>query len=291
MKKRIFEIMAVAGALVTMQSIAWEVSRMDPDYRFFVTPWALRGYDSIHGAVYLVTGALLLGSVLLVLSPPSAKARTSILFSVLMGVGMVVVAAVFGKKEASVPFNPAMVWLIAAIIGIIAARAIPARVLKRMKVPLPRAGAFFAATIICGLLITAITGGDTAHMPLWVLMIGIAVLTIASSITVSPIELAAPRMLVLSSVIAWTSIAVTAGALRTTLIRAQEIHAEYKDTQVTWGYFIANIGVALVFLGAVAMWAKRRDKALAAQRARSQREAAMKSAAEIEAAMESTATR
>ena len=50
---------------------------------------------------------------------------------------------------------------------------------------------------------------------------------------------------------------------------------------MTWGWFLANIGVALVFIGAVSLWGRRRDALQAAARIAAQRAAAEESAAEI----------
>ncbi|HEX9856295.1 MAG TPA: hypothetical protein VGC47_13360 [Acidimicrobiia bacterium] len=287
MRKRIFETMAVVGSLVTIQSVAWEVARMEPAYRFLVSPWSIRGYETVHGAVYAVTGALLLGSVLLVMAPRAQKAKTSAIVAGLIAGAAVAAAAVFGREPATIPLNAVTTWLAAAVLASVITRLVPESVIAKIKVPAIRLVMFAVSLVVIGVLAT-VAGGEDIEMPLFLVMLLVMAVAAAWSTGVEPRELAASRMLVIASVLAWLSIAVSAGALRSTLVRAQDVAAEYRDTQVTWGYFLANIGAALVFAGAVAMWAKRRDRVMAAQRARRQREAALKSAAEIEAALESS---
>ncbi|MGI9667532.1 MAG: hypothetical protein ACR2N2_10570, partial [Acidimicrobiia bacterium] len=63
----------------------------------------------------------------------------------------------------------------------------------------------------------------------------------------------------------------------------------YKDTQAAGGWWLAGLGATILFVGAVGLWAKRRDVVAAIARARKQREAAETSAKEIADAAEAYA--
>jgi hypothetical protein len=67
------------------------------------------------------------------------------------------------------------------------------------------------------------------------------------------------------------------------------ISAQYKDTQAALGWWVAGFGAFVLFIGAVGLWAKRRDIVSALARARKQREAAEKSAREIQEASDAYA--
>jgi len=59
------------------------------------------------------------------------------------------------------------------------------------------------------------------------------------------------------------------------------VAGQYKDAQVSYGWFIALAGIVTLFVGAVALWTTRRDIIIARSRARAQRAEAEKSAQEI----------
>ena len=106
-------------------------------------------------------------------------------------------------------------------------------------------------------------------------------------ITSPPAELGVARILIISVAFAWFVEAVSAGAARSTLIRLQlettGSAAQYKDAQITSGMILAFFGFALAFVGAVALWAGRRDQIAAQQRASQQRAAAEDSLSQIAA--------
>lgn len=142
------------------------------------------------------------------------------------------------------------------------------------------------------LFVRAIVGeivGDQRTMPAHVAVLFIMViLGLWVSVLRTP-SMAANRMLMASTLVAGTSIGFSGAAIRSTLIRLQTesapfIPGEYRDTQVTWGYFLANIGIILVLVAAVMLWARRRDIVQSQQRAAKQREAAEASAQELAAA-------
>jgi hypothetical protein len=110
-------------------------------------------------------------------------------------------------------------------------------------------------------------------------------------------------MLIYATILGAAAVGFVGGAMRSTLIQVQTETFEagveagldadllftpgrYQDTQITSGYFLANIGMLLIFIGAVTLWAKRRDHILNVQRADRQRMAAQMSAEEIQAAID-----
>jgi len=155
--------------------------------------------------------------------------------------------------------------------------------------------AFFAIKLLAG--------GDEISLLAWVAILVVAILLVTLSLVTKPRQLASNRMLIYATLLAAVAVGFVGGAMRSTLIRAQTETFEagveagleadllfspgrYQDTQVTSGYFLANIGILMVFIGAVALWAKRRDHILNLQRADRQRQAAQLSAEEIQAAID-----
>jgi len=104
------------------------------------------------------------------------------------------------------------------------------------------------------------------------------------------------RFHMLAAVATWLYITFSAGSLRSALIDKQlatpqipssgepftGIATPYKDVQITSGWLIAVTGAVVIFLGAVGMWATRRDQRKAQLRAADQRAAAEQSARELE---------
>jgi hypothetical protein len=117
-----------------------------------------------------------------------------------------------------------------------------------------------------------------------------AVVLVGIAVTGSPAELAANRMLIFSTVGGGGAIALSAAAARSNLITAQleldGIAGKFQDSQITSGWFVALFGILVAFVGAVSLWARRRDIIINQQRAERQRVAAEASAAEIQAALD-----
>lgn len=148
-----------------------------------------------------------------------------------------------------------------------------------------------------------LVGGEEISLLAWVaILIVVSLLAILALVT-KPHQLASNRMLIYATLLSAAAVGFVGGAMRSTLIRVQTETFEaaveagleadlvfspgrYQDTQVTSGYFLANIGVLMVFIGAVGLWAKRRDHILNVQRADRQRKAAQMSADEIQAAID-----
>ncbi len=145
---------------------------------------------------------------------------------------------------------------------------------------------FAIGTIV---LYATLFGPERDALPVvWVTLA--ALLLVGLAVTGKPAELAANRMLIFSTVIGGWTIALSAAAMRTNLLAAQVeldgVVGQYKDTQITSGYFLALFGMLVAFVGATSLWAKRRDIIINQQRAERQRVAAVASAAEIQAALE-----
>ncbi|MFQ5555633.1 MAG: hypothetical protein ACE5GC_09745 [Acidimicrobiia bacterium] len=314
MKRNLVRGLGVVGALVTIQSVLWEVARMKPDYGFLVTPWSIRGYETVHGAIYAAIGVVMLGAVLLTMWSRSQEPRLGIAIAGYMVVAATVVTAVFASepkidaatglqvvdaqgevvKETTRIDVPSglLVLVLAVFIAMLAYIGLRGYVVSNTPV-LQRRGVLPAATaasfVIAFLVASALIGSEVRLMAWFAVFLVTALLAVMSSLF-RPRELAANRMLIAASVVAGSAIGTSAGAIRGTLLRFQVTEigtaAQYKDSQVTWGYFLASIGMALAFVGAVAIWAQRRDSILNMQRARRQREAAEQSAAEVESALQ-----
>jgi hypothetical protein len=94
------------------------------------------------------------------------------------------------------------------------------------------------------------------------------------------------------TVAAWGVIILSAGTIRQSLISAQTpfvqsngvtgISSQYKDVQTAGGWWLAGLGITVAWVGAIGLWAKRRDIVAARARARKQRAAADTSAQEIQ---------
>ncbi len=279
-----------------IQSIAWEYARMKPDNNYLATPWAYRGYESIHGTVSAVIGGALLLAVIIVASKASQDFRNSIAtVAGMVAAGWLIALAFAGGEDFTLTGDSIVAFLIAAAVGfgvrLGATRLAEWRSLEAISNALSGAtgavitiGAIFAATVLLGIVI-----GDEKSMPAHVgVLLVLVMLGTLMSLMRTP-SMAANRMLMASTVVAGTAIGFSGAAIRSTLIRFQAetepfIPGQYRDTQVTWGYFLANIGIAAVFVGAVMLWARRRDIVQNQMRAAKQREAAEASAKELAAA-------
>jgi vacuolar-type H+-ATPase subunit I/STV1 len=189
-------------------------------------------------------------------------------------------------------------WILAAVGGYVVKSAIKPYVSKlnlgsgssetiKTVVKILASLAIFAVTTI--VLYATLFGPERDALPVvWVTLA--AALFVGLAVTGKPVELAANRMLIFSTVVGGWTIALSAAAMRTNLLEAQVeldgVVGQYKDTQITSGYFLALLGMLTAFVGATSLWAKRRDIIINQQRAERQRAAAIASAAEIQAALE-----
>ena len=278
-------------------SLAWEFARMKPDNKYFIEPWSYRGYESIHGTVYAVIGLALLVTVLLVASKASQSFRNSMaIVAAMVLVGWLIAVAFTSGEDFTLTGDSIVAFLLAAAAGVCLVlggrRVAENRSLDTVSNFLKGAtGAlsFIVATGIMVVILGMVIGDETtvpAHIAVLIVMVILAVLV---SLMKTP-SMAANRMLMAGTIVAGAAIGFSGAAIRSTLTRLQSetepfIPGQYRDTQVTWGYFLANIGILFVFAGAVMLWGRRRDVVQSQQRAAKQREAAEASAKEFAAAM------
>ncbi len=283
-------LVGVFGALFVMQTVLWEYGRMNPSYGFIVEPWSIRGYETVHGWIAFAIGAASLVAVLAVHSPRSADPVRGTL--VALGIAVVAVAIAFAPSGGRVEMTPgfAMVALLALVVAYVAHRAFLAR-FPESRVATTfwmRSLLMIGLIVVGGAMLDTAIGGRRLEVDVWIAIAAVFAMVFAISVAPAPRQLVANRMLMLSALVGGTAIALSAGAVRSTLLRLQmesgDGVATFRDTQVTSGHLMAVIGMVIVFVAAVALWGRRRDSYLNAQRAHRQRAAAEESAAEIRAA-------
>ena len=251
-----------------MASIIWELVRMNPNTPYLVEPWSLRGYETVHGSVTFTIGALIFGAGLLTMWEKSKQPLYSRLIAALMGVGAIGVAAIYGTDDKTMGGGFAA-WIVAIVAGYVIQAAI--------KPLLPKTNSVVRTLISLGVLVIS-------ALVLYAVLLG----TERSALPVVWVSIGA--LVLVGLAVTGAAIALSAAASRSALLDAQleldGVGGQFKDTQVTSGWFLALFGVLLAFVGAVSLWAKRRDIIINQQRAERQRLAAEASAAEIQAALE-----
>jgi len=287
------KIALILGPVIVMASIVWEYARTNPAYGYLVEPWAQRGYEMPEGWIYFAIGA---GLLLLGLAVMPARAVELPYSASVVGITTVVaglLGLVLGPDSISITFNGIIMAVLSLLLWIMVYRTFKSLILPRV----PSLDRFLIRTVISlGTLvgifaIIFLTVGEStvAMNPGVALFAGVGLLALFALAT-APHGLAANRLLIYLSVVGGAIITLSGGALRSSLQEAQVdaigVAAQYKDVQVSYGWFIALFGMAVVFVGAVAVWATRRDIIIARARARAQREAAEKSAQEIREAYE-----
>lgn len=270
-----------------MASIAWELARMNPATAYVVEPWSMRGYESVHGSITFTIGVLLLVAGLATMWERSQLPLYSRLIATAMGLAAIGVAAIYGADEKTMGGGAIGVAL--ALLGGYVIRAAVKPWLPESNATVSAVASLAIFAVGAAVLYIAILGRESDALPVvWVAIA--AVILVGLAVTGTPAELAANRMLILSVVAGGATIGMSAAAARVNLLDKQleldGIVGQYKDSQITSGYFLALFGILLAFVGAVSLWAKRRDIIINQQRAERQRAAAEASAAEIQAALE-----
>jgi uncharacterized membrane protein len=284
--------LGIVGALLTMQTIFWEYARMRPDYGFIVDPWSMRGFETVHGTIAVVIGAIALVAFLAVAWDGSERPRNGALIVLGVAVSGALMTAVLGGGDYTMTPGFPVIALLTLTLTMIAFGAVRSLTRDRafMQNFWRRQAILWGMAVVIAVVIEQTIGGKELSTPQWV-AVGVVMAIVAGlSLAPEPRQLAANRMLMFSSVIAAIALALSAGAVRSTLLRLQVeaggVPALYKDTQVTSGHLMAVFGMVFVFFASVALWARRRDAIMTAQRAQRQRAAAEASAAEIQAALE-----
>jgi len=289
LKQNWSKIAIALGPAIVMVSIAWELARTNPAYNFLVEPWAMKGYEMDQGWIYLAVGFVLLLMGLAVMSkravevPPYSAAIVA--FATVVAT---VLTVVYGPETVSITFSGVIIAILTLILTLVIYRTFKSLVLPRV----PALDRFIIRVVIglgtlvgLFLILSASLGGSTVDTsPGLATFVAVGILGLFALAT-PPHGLAANRMLIYASVLGGAVIGMSGGSLRTTLLDAQVatigISGQYKDVQVGMGWFIALLGIMILFVGSVALWATRRDLIIARSRAREQRAAAEKSAKEI----------
>ena len=299
MKKNWTKIAIALGPAMLISTYVWEFSRTNPDYKFLIEPWAMRGDEMVQGEVYVALGVVLLIAGL----ATSWERATKPLYSVLIVVFIVVAGAAVTSNYSETTFNltisPVLGFLLATIISISIALALRSQLRNRLKI-FSRALPLFAVSFIVVMgLISVTVLNTTVSTEAWIALLVVMLFSAAVALAIKPIDMAANRLLVMAVVTTWGVIVFSAGAIRQTLIDTQlstvqpdgstGIAAQYKDVQAASGWWLAGFALTVMFIGAVGLWAKRRDLVAALARAKKQREAAEISAREIQEAADAYA--
>lgn len=290
MKKNWTKIAVALGPALIIAAVFWEFARMNPDYKFLIEPWAMRGREMVHGDVFLTIGVLLLIAGVATASEKATTPLFSALIVVFIVVASVAVAAFFGNEEIVLTINPVYAGILSLIVASGGALVLRSQ-FRDKSVVFRRALPLFVVMFIVVYLVLSVTLIDsTVTLSTWAAVLIAMGLLGALTLGLRPIDMAANRMLIIGTVAVWATVTASAGAMRSTLLTTQVelngISAQYKDTQAAWGWWIAGFGVTIAFFGAVGLWAKRRDLVAAIARAKKQRAAADKSTREIQEALE-----
>ena len=299
-KKNWTKIALALGPVMLIATLSWEYARTNPEYNFLIQPWAMRGYEMRHGWIIAIMGVLLLVGGLLTSWEGSMHPSVSAAVTVYLVVAATAFTAFFtlGTQRATVSLelSPVVTMAISALLA--ASIALSLRSLLREKSPVFKRSLpiFVVVFALIYFPMNLSIAGSIVSTPTWVWVLAVFAMMAGLSISIKPGDVAANRMLIFTSVAAWAVVVLSAGAIRQTLIDTQALFdqgagvtgvaAQYKDTQAASGWWLAGFSVTLIFIGAVGLWAKRRDIVAALARARRQREAAETSAREIAEALE-----
>ncbi len=287
MKRYRPQMLLLLGAAITMASIVWELARMHPETSYIVEPWSLRGFESIHGSITFTIGALIFITGLLTSLEFALQPMYSRAIAALMALSAIGMTLLYGGDERS--FGGGVIGLAFAVVG----GYIVAKIVRPYIPEVPsmaRAAINLGVIAVASVILNLAFFGTARTADPWVWVSILAILALGLAVTGKHAELSANRMLMFMTVWGGMAIAVSAAASRMNLLAAQleesGVAGQYKDTQVTSGYFIALLGMLIAFVGAVSLWASRRDVIINRLRAERQRAAAEASAAEIQAALE-----
>lgn len=288
MKQNWSKIAIALGPALVMVSIVWEMVRTNPAYNFLVEPWSLKGYELDQGWTYFAVGLVLLLTALAVMPKRAVEVPYSAAIVAFTTVASTVLALVYGPETVSITFSGLVIAILTLILTLMVYRTFKSLVLPRIPALdrfIIRIAIGLGTLVVVFLLLSISVGGSTVETnPGLAAFVAVGLLSLFALAT-PPHGLAANRMLIYGSVLGGAVVATSGGSLRTSLMEAQTaaigVSAQYKDVQVAYGWFIALTGILILFVGAVAIWATRRDLIIARERAREQRLAAEKSAKEI----------
>lgn len=296
MKKNWTKIAAAVGPAIIIASVFWEMARMNPDFRFNVQPWSLRGTELTQGTVFIILGLLLLAVALVTAWEGSLKPAVSAGVVGFVVVAATVVAYVFADKDFAFTFSPVSTGIVSMLLAAGVAMALRSLFGKNgwlFKRALP---IFFVIWAIIGGLMAVTLINTEIEVPTWQTIFVVFLAIAALAVAIRPLDMGANRMLIVSTVAVWVTIIASAGAMRQALVDEQlafvypdgttGVGAQYQNTQAAGGWWLAGLGVTVAFVGAVGLWARRRDLVATIARAKRQRAAAEVSAKEIAEAQE-----
>jgi len=281
-------VMTILGMAIMAQSVLWEYVRVEPTYRFIVEPWSLRGYELTQG---LVIAAAAIGIAIFTLLVVRGVIKETLLSSGLaVGAGVafaVVITIMSNPNDVKMPF-PIHVGL--SVIGAVVVVAllegfIPKEWDRRRR--LTRIGMWLAAAIV--LLFGVVGPILKSEQPFWIFVAVAGIVVGALALFRPPAELAGFRWIINSIVAVWMMSLAMSASLRQALQVEQlaqgngDISGKLLDLQITSGVLLAWLGGLIGFIGAVGLWANRRDQIIAHDRARQQQEAARESEEQLTA--------
>lgn len=268
----------VLGLVVMGQSAAWEYVRVRPDYRFIISPWTLRGYETTQGILIAVSSALALALALMLVYGIIKETRLNsyliALAVVVYAVGAAILTDARDTQIATVGLA-IVAMLIASIVGNLVDGLIPKDLTFRRWLKL---GIWLAAWVGSLFVIMGVFGEPR---PAWLVLLFFFGVVEGLLLIREPRGLSPWRSVIFSVTAIWVVSITMSSALRITL-RAQQlaengVSADIGDLGVTSGIILAWVGGLLAFVGAVGLWAKRRDDIAAHDRAYRQQQAARES--------------
>ncbi len=276
--------LTVIGLAIMAQSTAWEYVRVKPTFRFLIEPWSFRGYEVTQGLVIAAAAAVITVLAILLAYGILKETLTHSIIGVAVLVGFgILVAIITDVDDVQIPF---IVRILLAVVGAVVVRSllenfIPESWNKRKRAT--RIGIWLAGFLVSLFAITGpLLSGDK---PVWVFLAVAGLILGALAVFRPPRALAGWRLVINGIVAIWVMSMTMSASLRVTLMQAQldatGLTAEIKNLQITSGVLWAWFGGLVAFVGAVGLWAQRRDEIIAVERARKQQEAARESESQL----------
>lgn len=131
-------LVLIAGTLIAMLSIAFNLTTLNQVGGELVEPQSVRGFESVHGSVIFTIAALLLAAGLLTVWERATEPRISRLVAGAMALGAVGIAAIYWTSDALL----VVLVLVGAVLLFAAATALkpPELVANRMLIAAAAAG-------------------------------------------------------------------------------------------------------------------------------------------------------
>lgn len=299
MRKNWTKVAIALGPLVIIASLVWEYARVNQAYNFIVEPWALRGYETNHFPVFLTAALIALVAGAATSWEGTLKPAVSAGITVFLIAAATIFTFVFVDDPLTISRNTGFAVAISLLLSLSLAISLKS-LLGGTSAVFKRASlSFLVLFIVFFLVLGQVLGEGETEVAAGFVVLFAWVVVGGMALAIKPITMAANRVLIFASVNLWALILFSGGALRQNLIDEQlatmqangvsGVAVAYKDTQTAPGWWLAGTASFLLFVGAVGLWAKRRDIVAAIARARKQRAAAEISAREIREAAEAYA--